>query len=277
VQAGLIFVKGFMTKFVKELGALLIAALTVLLVGCGSDDNSNNNNNGQAQQFAPITAAGVTDPNSIYTVNIAGVGPTTLRFPAAGQYQVIANGQTVNGTISNLQHTSANTWTATLTPDPNQVGATGGPLTLTWTGTNAGTFTLQPQGAAAQSGTFTVTGAPVNPGNGGGQTNTNQNPGVTNNPSGGTGLVGKTLQLNYQGGGGEKFAFTSATAVSYENGADTATYQYDTTTGQLNIIRSGGQTYRLIVAPGSSTGTTTVTYQEPGGNPTSDTASYTLQ
>jgi hypothetical protein len=261
-----------MTRLGKELTALLIAALTVLLVGCGGDDN-NNNNNGQAQQFAPITAAGVTDPNAIYTVNVAGQGTTTVRFPANGQYQTVANGQTVNGTISNLQHTSANTWTATLTPDPNQVGAVGGALTLTWTGTNTGTFTLQPQGGAAQSGTFTVTGVPANPGNGGGQTN--QNPGQTNNPSGG--LVGKTLQLSYQGGGGEKFAFITATSASYENGADTATYQYDTTTGQLNITRSGGQTYRLILAPGSSTGTTTVTYQEPGGNPTNDTASYTLQ
>ena len=260
-------------KITNYLFTLLTATIGVLLVGCGGDDNSNNNNNGQAQQFAPTTAAGVTDPNSIYTVNVAGVGTVTLRFPSATQYQTIANGQTVNGTISNLQHTSANTWTATLTPDPNQAGAQGGALTLTWTANNTGTFTLQPQGAAAQTGTFTVTGV-QNPGGGGGPTN---NPPPTNNPGGGTSIVGKTLQLNYQGGGGEKFVFTSASAASYENGADTATYQYDTKTGQLNITRSGGQTYRMVIPPGSSSGTTTVTYQEPGGTPSNNAASYTLQ
>jgi hypothetical protein len=97
------------------------------------------------------------------------------------------------------------------------------------------------------------------------------------NPPATTGIVGKTLQLTYGGGGGEKFVFTSDTAASYENGADTATYTYDTTTGQLNITRSGGQTYRMIIVSGSNTGTTTVTYQEPGQPPTNDPASFTLQ
>src|SRR5262249_13573875 len=148
---------------------------------------------------------GVTDPNVVYTINIAGLGTTTLRFPTANQYQAVINGQTINGTISNLSR-NGNSWTATLTPDPNQQGAEGGPLTLTWTGINAGTFTLQPQGAPAQSGTFTVTNM-QNPGGGGGGTN---QPPPTNNPGGGgtsTSLVGKSLQLTYPAGGGEKFTF----------------------------------------------------------------------
>jgi hypothetical protein len=96
--------------------------------------------------------------------------------------------------------------------------------------------------------------------------------------AGGTGLTGKTLQLNYQGGGGEKFAFTSETAASYEDGSDTATATYDTTTGQMHLTRNTGQqTYDMVIAPGSNTGTTTVTYQEPGATPQSFPASYTLQ
>jgi hypothetical protein len=265
------------------LPALIALVVSVTLTGCGGDDDDddNNNNNNQPQQFAPTTAAALTDANAIYTVNIAGQGATTLRFPAAGQYQTIANGQTVNGTISNLQR-NGNVWTATLTPDANQQGAQGGALTLTWTGNNAGTFTLQPQGAAAQSGTFTVTQA-QNPGNGGQNTNTNGGGPVTNPPAGG--LIGKTLQLNYQPSGGEKFVFTSeaqngdiSTGNAVYEDTDAATYQYNRTTGQLNFTRTAGnQTYQLVIPPGSTTGTTTVTYQQPGGQPDVQTASFTLQ
>ena len=90
-------------------------------------------------------------------------------------------------------------------------------------------------------------------------------------------LVGKSLQLSYAAGGGEKFSFTSATNGSYENGSETVSYQYNTTTGELNIVRASGPTYKLILPPGSSTGTTTVTYQEPGHNPDVGPASFTLQ
>jgi len=261
-------------KFLKALPKIAIALLAVALVGCGDDDKGDNNNNNNQTQFAPVTAAGVTDPNAVYTINIAGVGTTTLRFPTANQYQAIINGQTVNGTISNLSR-NGNSWTATLTPDPNQQGAQSGPLTLTWTGTNAGTFTLQPQGAPAQNGTFTVTNI-QNPGGGGG---TNQ-PGITNNPGGGgttASLVGKSLQLNYPAGGGEKFTFTSATGASYENGTESASYTYNSTTGEINITRPGGQTYKLVIPPGTTTGTTTLTYQQPGSNADIGPANFTLQ
>jgi len=246
----------------------------LLLAGCGGDDNSDNNS---GQPFAPITQAAVTDPNAIYTVHVAGQGTVTLRFPANGRYQTVLDGQMFNGTISNLQRTG-DAWTATLTPDPNQQGAEAGAMTLTWTGLNAGTFTFLPQGGPVQNGTFTVTQG--SPGPGGGGTNAGSSGGTNNPPGGGTGgasIVGKTLQLSYQGGGGEKFVFTSPTAASYENGADTATYQYDSATGVLTITRTGGQTYRLILAPGSSSGTATVNYQEPGGTPSSSAATYTLQ
>ncbi len=259
-------------KSLQKAFLLCGAALALCLLGCGDDNTGDNNNNNQGQQFAPVTEAGVTDPNVVYTINIAGLGTTTLRFPTANTYQTIINGQTINGTISNLSR-NGNTWTATLTPDPNQQGAQGGPLTLTWTGTNAGTFTLQPQGAAAQSGTFTVTNVQNNPGGG---TNTNQNPGTTNNPGAGL-LVGKSLQIAYPAGGGERFTFTSNAGASYENGSETATYQYNSTTGELSITRQGGQTYRMVIPASSSTGSTTITYQEPGGNPDIGPANYTLQ
>jgi hypothetical protein len=253
--------------------ALLALAFCFILTGCGDDDDDDDDDNQGPQQFAPVTSAALQDPNAVYTVNIAGQGAFTLRFPAAGQYQIIANGQTVNGTISNLQR-NGNTWTATLTPDQNQQGGQTGAATLTWTGTNAGTFVFQPQGAAAQSGTFTVTQSVPNPNPGNTNTN-NPNPGNTN---GTTGLVGKTLQLTYPGGGGEKFVFTSDTTASYENGTDTATFTYDTTTGQLNFTRGGGQTYSLIIPAGSNTGTTTVTYREsPNVQPDIGPASFTLQ
>jgi hypothetical protein len=249
-----------------------LLALSLVFTGCGGgDDDDDDNNNNQPQQFAPVTTGALTDVNAVYTINVAGQGTTTLRFPSAGQYQTIANGQTVNGTISNLQR-NGNVWTATLTPDANQQGVESGALTLAWTGNNAGTFTFIPQGAAAQSGTFTVTQAQTggNPGN----TNTN---GTVTNPPAGNGLVGKTLQLNYPGAGGEKFVFTSETSASYENGIDTATYTYDSTTGQLSITRGGGQTYEMIIPAGSTSGSTTVVYQEPGSTPSPDAATFTLQ
>ena len=264
------------------LPALFALALVVLLTGCGDDGDDNDNNNNGPQQFAPATIAALTDPNAVYTVNIAGQGPITFRFPTAGQYQTIANGQAVNGTISNLQR-NGNVWSATLTPDPNQQGAQGGPLTLTWTGTNAGTFTLQPQGAAAQSGTFTVTQT-QNPGGGGQNTHTNGGGTVTNPPAA-TGLVGKTLQLSYVPSGGEKFVFTTenqngdiSTGNAVFEDTDAATYQYNRTTGQLNFTRTAGnKTYQLTIPAGSNTGTTTVTYQEPGAPPDILNASFTLQ
>ena len=262
--------------------ALFALACSLILTGCGDDDDDDddNNNNPAPQQFAPTTTAAFQDPTAVYTVNIAGQGTTTLRFPAAGQYQTISNGQTVNGTISNLQR-NGNIWTATLTPDANQQGAQSGAATLTWTGNNAGTFVFQPQGAAAQSGTFTVTQQQNNPNPGNTNTNTNPNPGQTNNPTPGggtTGLVGRTLQLTYPGGGGEKFVFTSDTAASYENGADTASYTYNSTTGQINLTRGGGQTYSFILPANTTTGTTTVTYQESGTQqPDVGPANFTLQ
>lgn len=252
-----------------NLRGVLIISLLGALLGCKDETAPTaNGSNGQVQQFAPSTAAALTDPNAIYTVTIGGAGTTTLRFPASGQYQEIVNGETVNGTISNLQN-NGNTWTATLTPDPNQQGAQSGALTLTWTAQNTGTFTFLPIGAPAQSGTFTVT-QPGSTAGGGGTTNSNGGTTVTS-------LVGRTLQLNYPTGGGEKFVFTSATVASYENGVDSAMYQYDNSTGQLNLKRSGGQTYHLILSPGPTSGSTTVIYQEAGGNPTSFLANYTLQ
>jgi hypothetical protein len=87
-------------------------------------------------------------------------------------------------------------------------------------------------------------------------------------------LQGKTLQLTYQPSGGEKFQFTSGTEALYE-GTETAIYTYDTTSGRLQIVRTGGQTYDMII--GSSAGVTTVTYKEVNGTPTQCASSYTLR
>ncbi len=275
------FFSGWRTmKELRNLKTGLALLLVICASACGGDDESKSSgNNGNTQPFAPATAAAVTDPNSIYTVNVGGSGSTTLRFPTSGQYQTILNAQTINGTISSLQR-NGNTWTATLTPDSNQQGAIAGALTLTWTGKNTGTFTFLPQNAPAQNGTFTVTTGSAGMGDGGIPlpTNGGSNAGGTGgtNSSGGNSLFGKTLQISYQPSGGEKFAFTSTTQASYENGADIATYQYDSSTGLLILTRSGGQAYRLVLAPGSSQGPTLVSYQEPGNVPYTQPATYTL-
>jgi uncharacterized protein YjbI with pentapeptide repeats len=91
-------------------------------------------------------------------------------------------------------------------------------------------------------------------------------------------LLQKTLQLNYQGGGGEKFQFITATTFSYENGADTGTYVYDSNSGNLTMTRSGnGSLYQMNIPFGSSSGNTVVSYQEPGGFSDDTQATFTLQ
>jgi hypothetical protein len=152
-----------------------------------------------------------------------------------------------------------------LVPAAGQQGAQEGVLRLTWTGANAGTATFTPTGGAAESGTFTVTTL-QDPGNPPGGTNTN-----TNNVS----LAGKTLQINYAGGGGDKFQFTSDNAVSWENGTSTGTYTSNATQDNIDVALADGQVFDITLSGGT---TATVLYQAtPGAEQQTFSGNYTLQ
>jgi len=277
-------------KALKNLIALLaLTGMATLFTGCGDDeddDNNNNNNPGvQGPQFAPNDQA--TFVGSTYTVTVGNGQTAQLTFPTAGTYSLaLQGGATETGQITGLNRQGED-WVGTITPANPAGNARAGELRAHFNGKNAnsftGTITYQgPNGPETFPFTATLNAGGTNAGgtNAGGTNAGGTNAGGTNaggTTAGGTGLNGKTLQINYPGGGGEKFVFTSATAASYENGADTATYTYNETTGQLNIQRGGGQTYSLVLPAGSNAGTTTVTYQEPGGPATPDVVTFTLQ
>jgi hypothetical protein len=284
-------------KALRQLIALFaIGAVAAFLTGCGDDDNGNNNNNGNV---APLTIAGKT-----YLFTTPGVGGNVTQNIAFAP-----QGNTFTITDQNGATVQQGTWAVTTAAGANPIGITLTPVNgeattvvvNTYTSPNGGTFVAT--GGIRGTGTFVETAAGGTTAGGttagttaggttagttaGGTTAGGTTAGTTaggttagttaGGTTGGTpGVQGKTLQLSYQGGGGEKFFFTSATAASYENGADTATYTYDTNTGALHIVRTGGQTYDMVIPNGSTTGTTTVHYQEPGGTQTNDGASFTL-
>jgi hypothetical protein len=291
-------------KALRQLIALFaITAVAAFLTGCGDDDNNNNNNNNNGGgNVAPQSLAGRT-----YNFTTTGAGGNTtqrIAFAPQGNTYTITdqNGNVVSqGTFAVTSTAGANPVNITLTPGNG--GATTTIVSTYGTGTTgtfvstggiagSGSFTEQTGGTTAGGTTAGTTAGGTTAGTTAGGTTAGTTAGGTTagttaggttagttaggTTAGATGVQGKTLQLNYNGGGGEKFAFTSATAASYENGTDTATYTYDPNTGALHIVRSGGQTYDLIVPNGSNTGTTTVRYQEAGGNQSNDAASFTL-
>ena len=251
----------------------LVAALgmATLFTGCGDDDNNNNNNNntnggGGNTRIGPQSAAELTQDTKTYNVTIGTNAPATFNFTGGGTGYTLADANgTEQGTISGLQATGTSGWhfVATPTSGDNTNATT---VDLTFNAANAGTITVQSGSEAAENGTFTVTGQPSTNGGGGG---------------GGNDLTNKTLQITYGNGGGEKFVFTSATGGTYENGPNTFTYTYNSTTGALHI--NGGAnaqaTYDMTLTfnSGSTTaGTTTVNYADPNGT-TQDPATFTLQ
>lgn len=247
-----------------------MAAMSMALVftGCGDDDDDDDNGGpNPPQQFAPADIAALTAQNKIYTINIPGQGPLTLRFPAAGQYEIAETGAaTETGAFSGETKTD-NAWTLTLTPTAGQQGARDGVLRLDFTAANAGSWTFTPTGGQAETGTFSVTDDP-------GSTTGNPTTGnTTGNPP--VGVEGKTLQITYVNGGGEKFQFTSATSVSYENGLHTGTYTYDETNDRINVILAdNGWTYDITLNDG--TNATVFFKQNPEDSGTTDQATYTL-
>jgi len=254
-----------MKKLSNLMGILAVASMAAVFTGCGDEggDDGGGGGNPPAPNFAPGTEADLAAANKTYTVTLAGEHPITLTFPSAGNYQAVQDGTAEIGTYSGAAKTGES-WQMNINPAAGQAGAQEGVLQLTWTGANAGTATFTPTGQQAQSGTFTVTVFnPPDPGNG---TNTNTN----TNTSGP--LTGKTLQINYAGGGGDKFVFTSDTAVSWENNTSTGTYTSNATNDNIDVILADGQVFDITLSGGNQAN---VAWQQ--GNETGNfSGTYTL-
>jgi len=252
-----------MKKLKNLIGVMALASMAAVFTGCDDDDGDDNGGNPLPVANAPATEADLVAANKVYTVNVAGQDPITLTFPSAGNYQIVQGGVTEIGTYSGATK-SGEAWELSATPADGQAGAQAGVLRLDWTGANAGTSTFTPTGGVAETGTFTViTTNPPDPGNG---TNTNTNTGP---------LAGKTLQINYAGGGGDKFQFTSDTAVSWEDGTSTGTYTSNATNDNIDVVLADGQIFDISLAGGNAA---TVVYQaNPGAEQQTFGGTYTLQ
>ena len=219
-----------MKKLRNLIAVMAMMSMAAVLTGCGDDDDSGDDDDVPPGNniFAPLDEASLTAQNKTYTVAVAGQEPITLTFPAAGRYQAVQAGATEVGAISGATR-DVNRWTMNVTPDAEQEGAQAGVVQLDFTAADAGTWSFTPTGGTAETGTFTVAtgGNGDNGGNGGG----GELP---------ADLVNRTLQINYPGGGGEKFLFTSANAVSYEDGAQTGTYTYNQGEGRVTVALGNG-------------------------------------
>lgn len=254
-----------MKKLRNLIAVMALASMAAVFTGCDDDDGGDDNGgNVNPPANAPATEADLVAADKVYTVNVAGQDPITLTFPSAGNYQLVQGGVTEIGTYSGATK-SGEAWEITITPAEGQNNPRAGVLRLDWTGANAGTWTFTPTGGAPESGTFTVT--TTDPGNGGGNgTNTNGNVGS---------LTGKTLQINYTGGGGDKFQFTSDTAVSWENGTSTGTYtSNEPTNDNIDIVLADGQIFDITLSGGNAA---TVVYEaNPGAGQQTFAGTYTL-
>lgn len=250
-----------MKKLRSLIALFAMASMAVILIGCGDDDDRDESDDAPQEQeprIGPPDESSLVALEKVYTVTIAGQSdPQILTFPAAGRYQLVQAGAAESGTVSGATRID-NTWTLNLTPDAGQQDARAGLLRLDFTATEAGLWTFTPTGDQPETGTFTVTiprGVP---------------PGTDPDP---TRLVGKTLQLNYSGGGGEKFEFVTDTDVSYENGAETGTYTWDSINRRLNVRLNNGWLFEITLPPGGNTATVIFSGSI---EPETDTASYTL-
>jgi len=285
-----------MKEFRKLIALVAITAVAAFFTGCGDDEGDNNNNNNNAgPQFAPGTQGGFV--GNTYTVTLANGQTGTLTFPTANSYSFTpAGGAAETGTINNL-NLQGEDWVGTIAPNGAADTVRAGELRAHFTGKNANSFagsiTYQgangpvtiPFTATANTGGTTAGGTTAGGTTAGGTTAGGTTAGGTTaggttaggTTAGGTGsIIGKTLQLSYQPSGGEKFQFINDSTASYEGGAETATYTYNSTTGQLNITRPGGQTYQMVIPPGTSAGAITVVYTN-GGQSENDPATFTLQ
>lgn len=261
-----------MKKLRNLVAVMAMMSMATMLTGCGDDDDDDDDDGGPQgpQIVAPADEAALTAQNNTYTVNVAGQNdPITLTFPSAGNYQIVQAGVTETGTISGAARTD-NTWTMNVTPAAGQEGAQEGVLRLDFTAANAGTWTFTPTGGQAETGTFTLaTSSGGDPAGGDG----GNNGGTTGDD---TTLTGKTLQINYPNGGGEKFQFTSDSAVSYEDGAQTGTYTWDQANRRVNVTLNNGWLYEITI-PSGANAATVFFRQNANDSGTTDAATYTLQ
>jgi hypothetical protein len=255
-----------MKKLRNLVAVLAMMSMAAVLTGCGDDDDDDDDDGGPLVPVivAPADEAALTAADKVYTANVAGQNdPITLTFPSDGNYQVVQGGVTETGTYSGATRAD-NTWTMSIVPAAGQGEAQEGVLRLDFSGANAGTWTFTPTGGQAESGTFTLTTTNPDP---------DPDPDPDPNP---TALTGKTLQINYPNGGGEKFQFTTDTALSYENGAQTGTYTWDQTNRRVNVTLNNGWLYEITIPAGGDSAT--VFFRENTGDPgTTDPATYTLQ
>ena len=82
--------------------------------------------------------------------------------------------------------------------------------------------------------------------------------------------------MNYPNGGGEKFQFTTDSAVSYENGSESGTYTWDSATRVVTVALTNGWRYEITIPAGGNTGTVVFRESETS-NPSTDSVTYTLQ
>jgi hypothetical protein len=250
-----------MKKSRNLMGVLAVASTLAVLVGCadeGGDDGGAGNQNPPAQDPGPGIETDLFAPDKVYTLNLAGQNPITLTFPVAGNYQLVQDGAPEIGTYSGAVKAGPR-WQLDMTPAAGQRDAREGVLVLTWTGADAGTVAFTPAGEPTESGTFNV----VVPGPG---------PVVVEPPIDDP-VTGRTLQINYAGGGGDKFQFTSATAVSWENGTSAGTYTVNATQDNIDVILSDGQIFDITLSGGNQA---TVVWQQ-GNESGTFTGTYTVQ
>ncbi len=260
-----------MKKLRKLASVLAMLSMAAVLTGCGDDDDNDDNGDvpppGGPQQFAPLDEAALTAQNKIYTVNVAGQEEIRLTFPAAGQYQLVQGGSTEQGAIS-LATRDVNRWTMTLTPNEGQDGPRAGIVQFDFTASNAGTWTFTPTGGQAETGIFTVASGPGSGDDGG-----------DNGGGGGReDLTGQTLLLTFEGGGQERFDFTSTSDVIYEpTGFNIpGTYTWDQANAKLNVTLNDGQLFEITIPEGTDQATVNWR-QDATSEPAIDPAEYTLQ
>ena len=256
-----------MKKLRNLIAVMAMMGMAAVLTGCGDDDDDDNGGQPQPNPIvAPGTEAELTAQNKIYTAQVNGQA-VQLRFPSAGNYELTMGGVTETGTITASR--SDNTWTINVTPTAGQQGAREGVLRLTFNAANAGTWEFTPTGGQAETGTFTLTDS-----NGGGDNGGGDNGGDNGGTPGTDDLTGRTLQINYTGGGGDKFDFTSPTATSWENGTQTGTYQFNQAANNLDVVLGDGQTFDIQLGQG---GAVTVNYQAtPDAEVQTFAGTYTL-
>jgi hypothetical protein len=265
-----------MKKLRNLIAVMAMMSMAAVLTGCGDDDDDDDDDGGvlPPQIVAPADEAALTAPNNTYTVSVSGQNdPIVLTFPASGQYQMVQSGVTETGTITGATRTD-NTWTMNIIPAAGQEGAAEGVLTLDFTAANAGIWTFTPTGGQVESGTFALT-------TGGGNTDGGTDGGADGGTDGGgddTVLTGKTLQITYPSAGGERFDFTSESAVAYEPASANipGTYTWDPATRQLNVSLNNGWLYEISI-PAGGNAATVVFRESAGSEPSTDAATYTLQ